>query len=225
MYSAHWDSFGINPAATGDQIMNGALDDGSGMGVMLAMAEAFAKMPVRPKRSVLFFSPTAEEATMLGAKYYAQQPLWPLEKTLADINMDIMNFWGRTHAIVSIGKGMTTLDDILDTGKTLASVLAKLRALKPRRIKAQTIQKSGGCTLLFGCCIIMGIGCENICCMIPQSLPRGTQCLIALSIGGQSQFCCGLAGRLPQSHHRITQIRLSVIHDRSHPLANAMSSR
>lgn len=114
MYTAHWDSFGINPAATGDQIMNGALDDGSGMAVMLAMAEAFARMPVRPKRSILFLSPTAEEATMLGAKYYAQQPLWPLEKTLADINMDIMNFWGRTRAIVSIGKGMTSLDEILD---------------------------------------------------------------------------------------------------------------
>ena len=56
--------FGINPAAKGDQIMNGALDDGSGMAVMLAMAEAFAKMPVRPKRSILFLSPTAEEATM-----------------------------------------------------------------------------------------------------------------------------------------------------------------
>ncbi len=114
MYTAHWDSFGINPAAKGDQIMNGALDNGSGMAVMLTMAEAFARMPVRPKRSLLFLSPTAEEATMLGAKYYAQQPLWPLEKTLADINMDIMNFWGRTHAIVSIGKSLTTLDEILD---------------------------------------------------------------------------------------------------------------
>lgn len=114
MYTAHWDSFGINPAAAGDQIMNGALDDGSGMAVMLTMAEAFARMPVRPKRSILFLSPTAEEATMLGAKFYAQQPLWPLEKTLADINMDIMNFWGRTHAVVSIGRGMTTLDDVLD---------------------------------------------------------------------------------------------------------------
>lgn len=114
MYTAHWDSFGINPSATGDKIMNGALDDGSGMAVMLTMAEAFAKMPVRPKRSILFMSPTAEEATMLGAKYYAQQPLWPLEKTLADINMDIMNFWGRTRAVVSIGRGMTTLDAVLD---------------------------------------------------------------------------------------------------------------
>jgi len=115
MYSAHWDGFGTNRALQGDQILNGALDNGSGMATMLAMAEAFTKLEGGTKRSVLFFSPTAEESAMLGAKYYAEHPLWPLEKTLADINMDIMNFWGRTKAIVSIGYGMTTLDDLLVT--------------------------------------------------------------------------------------------------------------
>jgi Zn-dependent M28 family amino/carboxypeptidase len=113
MYSAHWDGFGINRSLPGDQILNGALDNGSGVATMLAMAEALAKLEGGTKRSVLFLSPTAEESTMLGAKYYAEHPLWPLEKTLADINMDIMNFWGRTKAIVSIGYGMTTLEDLL----------------------------------------------------------------------------------------------------------------
>jgi Zn-dependent M28 family amino/carboxypeptidase len=113
MYSAHWDGFGTNPALQGDQVLNGALDNGSGMATMLAMAEAFTKLEGGTKRSVLFFAPTAEESAMLGAKYYAEHPLWPLEATLADINMDIMNFWGRTKAIVSIGHGMTTLDDVL----------------------------------------------------------------------------------------------------------------
>ena len=113
MYSAHWDGFGTNPALQGDQILNGALDNGSGMATMLAMAEAFTKLEGGTKRSVLFFAPTAEESAMLGAKHYADHPLWPLEQTLADINMDIMNFWGRTKAIVSIGYGMTTLDDLL----------------------------------------------------------------------------------------------------------------
>lgn len=113
MYSAHWDSFGRNATLEGDQIINGALDNGSGMGTMLAIAEAFAAMPEPPRRSLLFLSPTAEEAGMLGSAYYAEQPLWPLERTLADINMDIMNFWGRAAAIVSIGHGMTTLDDLL----------------------------------------------------------------------------------------------------------------
>jgi Zn-dependent M28 family amino/carboxypeptidase len=115
MYSAHWDGFGTNRALQGDQVLNGALDNGSGMATMLAMAEAFTKLDGGTKRSVLFFSPTAEESAMLGAKYYAEHPLWPLEKTLADINMDIMNFWGRTKAIVSIGYGMTTMDELLVT--------------------------------------------------------------------------------------------------------------
>lgn len=113
MYSAHWDGFGRNPALSGDQILNGALDNGSGMAEMLAIAEAFAEMSPRPKRSILFLAPTAEESGMLGARHYAQHPLYPLERTLADINMDIMNFWGRTRAIVSVGHGMTTLDEVL----------------------------------------------------------------------------------------------------------------
>ena len=113
MYSAHWDGFGINRALQGDQVFNGALDNGSGMATMLSMAEAFTSLEGGTKRSVLFFSPTAEESVMLGAQYYAEHPLWPLEKTLADINMDIMNVWGRTKAIVSIGYGMTTLEDLL----------------------------------------------------------------------------------------------------------------
>ena len=113
MYSAHWDGFGRNTALTGDQILNGALDNGSGMAMMLAMAEAFTRLPVPPKRSILFLAPTAEESAMLGARHYASHPLWPLERTVADINMDIMNFWGRTRAIVSIGDGMSTLDEVL----------------------------------------------------------------------------------------------------------------
>jgi Zn-dependent M28 family amino/carboxypeptidase len=113
MYSAHWDGFGVNRALEGDQILNGALDNGSGMATLLAMAEAFTRLEGGTKRSLLFLSPTAEESAMLGAKYYAEHPLWPLDRTLADINMDIMNFWGRTKAIVSIGYGMTTLEDLL----------------------------------------------------------------------------------------------------------------
>jgi Zn-dependent M28 family amino/carboxypeptidase len=113
MYSAHWDHFGRNLSFTGDQILNGALDNASGMAEMLVIAERLAAMSPRPKRSFLFLSPTAEESAMLGAKYYAQHPLWPIATTLADINMDIMNFWGRTRAIVSVGDGMSTLDEVL----------------------------------------------------------------------------------------------------------------
>jgi Zn-dependent M28 family amino/carboxypeptidase len=115
MYTAHWDGFGVNPALSGDQIFNGALDNASGMATMLAMAEAFTRLEDGTKRSILFMAPTAEESTMLGARFYATHPLWPLDATLADINMDIMNFWGRTKAMVSIGYGMSTLEDLLVT--------------------------------------------------------------------------------------------------------------
>ena len=113
MYSAHWDHFGRNLALKGDQILNGALDNGSGVAEMLAIADLFARMSPAPKRSILFLSPTAEESAMLGAKHYARHPLWPLERTLADINMDIMNFWGPTRAIVSVADGQSTLDEVL----------------------------------------------------------------------------------------------------------------
>jgi Zn-dependent M28 family amino/carboxypeptidase len=113
MYTAHWDHLGTREGGAGDGIYNGAIDNASGVATMLAIARAFTALPHRPRRSVLFLSPTGEEAGLLGAKYYAAHPLYPLASTLADINMDCMNLWGRTHAIVSIGEGSSTLDDLL----------------------------------------------------------------------------------------------------------------
>lgn len=115
VYSAHWDHFGRNTSLQGDQILNGALDNASGMAQMLEIAKAFTKLPVPPKRSILFLAVTAEEAGLLGAKYYAQHPLYPLEKTLANINIDGANQWGRTSDVVVIGLGNSTLDDVLDS--------------------------------------------------------------------------------------------------------------
>jgi Zn-dependent M28 family amino/carboxypeptidase len=113
VYSAHWDAFGRDGGLKGDQIRNGALDNGSGVAEMLEIARAFTRMDRPPKRSILFLAVTAEESGLLGAKFYAQNPLYPLERTLADINMDMMNLWGRTKSVVSIGYGNTTLEDLL----------------------------------------------------------------------------------------------------------------
>ncbi len=113
VYSAHWDAFGRDPKQAGDQIRNGALDNGSGVAEMLEIARAFTRLPKAPRRSVLFLAVTAEESGLLGAKFYAENPLYPLERTLADINMDMMNLWGRTRSVVSIGYGNTTLEDLL----------------------------------------------------------------------------------------------------------------
>ena len=115
LYSAHWDHFGKNPSLTGDQIMNGALDNASGVAQMLEIAKAFTKLATRPKRSVVFLAVTAEEAGLLGAKYYATHPLYPLERTLANINIDGANQWGRTSDVVVIGLGNSTLDEVLDS--------------------------------------------------------------------------------------------------------------
>lgn len=113
IYSAHWDHLGRDESLAGDQIYNGAIDNASGIAWMLEIAKAYRKLKRPPKRTILFLAPTAEEKGLLGARYYATHPLYPLERTLADINMDIMNQWGRTRAIVSVGYGNTTLEDLL----------------------------------------------------------------------------------------------------------------
>jgi Zn-dependent M28 family amino/carboxypeptidase len=115
VYSAHWDHFGRNQSLEGDQILNGALDNASGTALMLEIAEAFTMLDPKPPRSILFLAVTAEEAGLLGAKYYARHPLYPLEKTLANINIDGANQWGRTSDVVVIGLGNSTLDDVLDS--------------------------------------------------------------------------------------------------------------
>ncbi|MDD3764213.1 MAG: M28 family metallopeptidase [Nevskiales bacterium] len=119
VYSAHWDHLGRNPGIDGDTIFNGALDNASGTAALLELAEAFATAPVRPRRSLLFMAVTAEEQGLLGARHYARHPLYPLDKTVAMINIDVVNPWGPTEDLQVIGIGQNTLED------TLASVLAE----------------------------------------------------------------------------------------------------
>ena len=113
IYSAHWDHLGRDPKLAGDQIYNGALDNASGIATMLEIAEAFTKLATPPKRSILFLAVTAEEKGLLGAKYYAENPLYPLNKTLANINKDGVNQWGRTTDITMVGDDNSTLIDLL----------------------------------------------------------------------------------------------------------------
>ena len=126
IYSAHWDHFGRNTKLQGDQILHGAVDNASGTAQVLEIAKAFTRLETRPKRSILFLAVTAEEAGLLGAKHYAQHPLYPLDKTLANINIDAANPWGRTSDVVVIGLGNSTLDDVLAsvvtaTGRTIVA--------------------------------------------------------------------------------------------------------
>jgi Zn-dependent M28 family amino/carboxypeptidase len=113
IYTAHWDHLGKHPELKGDQIFNGAVDNASGDAAVMQLAAAFSKLNPPPKRSVLFMCTTAEEAGLLGAKWYAEHPLYPLEKTLADINIDSMNVWGKARDVEDTSFGFSDLDDML----------------------------------------------------------------------------------------------------------------
>ncbi len=125
IYSAHWDHLGRDPKLKGDQIYNGALDNASGVASVLEIAQAFTKLPQPPPRSILFMATTAEEAGLLGAKYYAEHPLYPLDQTLADINIDGVNAWGKTHDIEDVSAGNSTLDDRLTAAAQKQGRVAK----------------------------------------------------------------------------------------------------
>jgi Zn-dependent M28 family amino/carboxypeptidase len=111
VYTAHWDHLGRDPELKGDQIYNGAADNASGSAGLLEIARAYTKLSPAPRRSILFLSVTAEEQGLLGTEYYAENPLYPLKNTLADINMDGLNTWGKTKDLTIVGLGNSTLDD------------------------------------------------------------------------------------------------------------------
>jgi Zn-dependent M28 family amino/carboxypeptidase len=119
VFTAHWDHFGIGEAVDGDSIYNGAADNATGTAALLELARAF-KDAGAPKRSILFLAVTAEEQGLLGSKWYATNPLYPLTKTLANINVDVLNTWGTTSDLTVVGSGSTTLEDILATAAAAA---------------------------------------------------------------------------------------------------------
>jgi Zn-dependent M28 family amino/carboxypeptidase len=114
IYTAHWDHFGIGPPVNGDKIYHGAVDNASGSAALLEMARAYKALSTPPRRTILFLSVTAEEQGLLGSQYYVEHPLYPLARTALDINMDGMNVSGRTQDIVQIGRGVSTLDDLVE---------------------------------------------------------------------------------------------------------------
>jgi Zn-dependent M28 family amino/carboxypeptidase len=111
VYTAHWDHFGIGEPVNGDSIYNGALDNATGTAALLVLAKAFKAMPAPPKRSILFVAVTAEEQGLLGSQYYSVAPVYPLAKTLANINIDGINTDGPTRDLVIIGMGASELED------------------------------------------------------------------------------------------------------------------
>jgi Zn-dependent M28 family amino/carboxypeptidase len=115
IYTAHWDHFGRDPRLKGDQIFNGAHDNASGTAGLVELAQAYKALPVAPKRSVLFLAVTGEEQGLIGSRYYAANPVHPLVRTVANINIDGMQFLGPSHDLEVIGYGNTTIDDLAAT--------------------------------------------------------------------------------------------------------------
>ena len=114
VYTAHWDHLGIGrPDATGDSIYNGASDNATGAAGLLELARAFKSLKTKPERTIVILCVTAEEQGLLGSKYYAENPVYPANKTAANINMDGLNRFGKTKDIIVIGEGQSDLEDYL----------------------------------------------------------------------------------------------------------------
>ncbi len=109
-YTAHWDHLGIGRPIDGDSIYNGAVDNASGTGALLAIAEAFKKGD-QPKRSIAFIAVTAEEQGLLGSAYYAENPIFPPEKTVAVINIDALQSPGKMKDLTITGFGHSEMDE------------------------------------------------------------------------------------------------------------------
>jgi Zn-dependent M28 family amino/carboxypeptidase len=111
LYVAHWDHLGTHEGVEGDRIFHGAYDNATGTAGLLELAHAFSARP-RPDRSIVFLAVTGEEQGLLGSHYYATRPLYPPANTVAAINMDGLNVWGRTRDITVVGMGQSSLDDL-----------------------------------------------------------------------------------------------------------------
>lgn len=118
--SAHWDAFGIGPAVNGDSIYNGALDDGSGTSVLLALARVFAANP--QPRSITFLFATAEEWGLLGAQAFVREGPLPMDHVVANLNLDDgIELWGRKRDVASLGVELSNL------GATSATVAGRMK--------------------------------------------------------------------------------------------------
>ena len=112
LFTAHWDHLGKNPALEGDQIFNGAVDNASGVAIILDIAEKMVSDPA-PARSVTFLAVTLEESGLLGSAYFADNPFIPLNKIVGGLNIDAVLPTGESRDTVVVGYGASELEDLL----------------------------------------------------------------------------------------------------------------
>jgi Zn-dependent M28 family amino/carboxypeptidase len=114
IYTAHWDHLGKSLARGGDNIFNGALDNATGTSGLLTIAKAFAESKRPPERSMIFLAVTLEESGLLGSAFYVQNPIFPLKRTVAALNMDAIPWGGPTRDVSVIGYGASELEPYLE---------------------------------------------------------------------------------------------------------------
>lgn len=114
IYTSHWDHLGIGkPDETADSIYNGAFDNASGTAGLIELARAFKSLKVQPERTIILLAVTAEEQGLWGSAYYAQNPIYPTSKTVANINIDGLNPFEKTKDIIIVGEGQSELEEYL----------------------------------------------------------------------------------------------------------------
>lgn len=132
LYTAHWDHLGRCQPVAGDDICNGAVDNASGTAGLVTLAQAYQKAGAAD-RSIVFLAVTAEESGLLGSKYYAENPVFPLAQTVGGVNMDALNSTGPTKDIIVVGRGKSELDAYVE----------KLAQLDKRVIKDEPTPEKG----------------------------------------------------------------------------------
>lgn len=110
---AHWDHLGHGKPVDGDSIINGATDNATAMAWLLGTARAFTSLKRQPERSIVFLCPTSEETGFQGTKYYVSHPIFPVDKTVAVLNLDVIPLWGENNDLTITGYGQSTLDDMM----------------------------------------------------------------------------------------------------------------
>ncbi|WP_137753720.1 M28 family metallopeptidase [Sphingopyxis sp. L1A2A] len=132
LYTGHWDHLGRCTPVDGDDICNGAVDNATGIAGLVTLAQAFNKAGA-PDRSIVFLAVTAEESGLLGSKYYAENPVFPLSQTVGGVNMDALNSVGPAKDIVVVGGGKSELDAYVE----------KLAKMESRTVKAEPTPEKG----------------------------------------------------------------------------------
>jgi Zn-dependent M28 family amino/carboxypeptidase len=133
VYSAHWDHLGRANSA-GNPIYNGAVDNATGVAGLLALAQSFHRTQPPPDRTIVFLAFTGEESDRIGSRYYAEHPIFPLEDTVADINLDALQVGGPTRDVTVVGFGQSDLD----------GYLRDMAALQGRELHADPHPELGG---------------------------------------------------------------------------------